>query len=151
VYKGVFCFLHSLKHQAADYEGFGLARADHEEQKQIWAEITRGELVEAAEHVALAELLQFSRNPAVRPYILYKDGKVMGASSTYLYGEEDRGLHLLSLIPEYRSVKMKKLLAGETALTEKNTDCFFITAQLEEKDAEAFEALGFKESHQIEL
>ncbi len=151
VYKGAFCFLHSLKHSSAEPEGFHLISAENDEQKRIWAEITRGELLEAAGDVDIEELLQFARNPSLRAYILYKEDRPIGASTTLLFNGEDRALHLLSLIPEYRSMEMKKLLAGETALSEKNKNEHFLTAQLEEKDAEAFEALGFKESHQIEL
>lgn len=151
VYKGAFCFLHGLKHSPAESEGFCLVKAETEAQMQLWAELTRNELLEAAENTEMKALLQFAENPLVRTYILYKDDRPVGESATLLFNGEDRGLHLLSLIPEYRSPEMKKLLAGETALREKNTDCFFITAQLEEEDVEAFGQLNFRVSHQIEL
>jgi hypothetical protein len=146
----LYNFLHNFKYQSPEMNGLSLKQVESEMEKALWGDITSISYQSKVNPSKRKEiLLQAISDAKYNLYLLYKDGIAIGASTTQRDEEEDRGLYLLSILPDYFDKDLLKVLISETIQYEKKKDCYFMVTQIEEKFLNIFQELGFRESHRI--
>lgn len=150
-YRGLYLALHSFKYYDHGLDGVKLLKVETEPQQNQWLEVV-GQGLAGVQAADIGEMLrQVLKDPDYNLYVLQKNGEAIAASATHKYDIEERGLYLLSLLPEYRNEDMEKLLASETVQAENNGECFFMVTQMEGNYVELLKTLGFRESHIVQL
>lgn len=149
-YSCLYSFLYNFKYQPSLINSLRLVKAETESEKILWAEITSMTLPGAIELSKLsALLLEASADDRYNRYLLLKDGMAIAASLTQKDEEDDRGIYLLSSLPDYDNQDIMKALITETIQYEKSKDCYFMVTQTEQRFVDLFKELGFRESHRI--
>lgn len=144
-YAGMFCLLHSLK--PIEDSSIKLVKVDNERNRTLWCDITTKALKGSTDTKEVKKiLLETAEDENFNMYLLFQDGLAIAAATTYRYEEEDRGIYLLSILPEYESTNVIKLLVSETARYEKSNNCYFMTLTIEEKYRDAIGELEFREA-----
>lgn len=151
-YLGLCNFLYNFKYKPDDDISISLVKVEDDKQKQQWASIT-SKCLDINNKVSSLEemLIQVVDNPNYNLYLLFQGDVAVAASSTLkqIEEDEDRGIYLISVLPEYDQEKIQKALIRETVLAEKNSNCHFMIAQAEEKHKHIYEELGFRVSNVI--
>jgi hypothetical protein len=149
-YVCLYNFLHNFKYKSSDIDGGSFIKVESEEQKAEWCAVTFDCLVAQNKDISKKEMFfQAVSNSNYNLFLMLKNGIAVAATATLKYEEEDRGIYLLSVRPEYKGDNMVQMLISETVHYEKDNGCYFMATQAEDKLADVFKELGFRESHRI--
>ncbi|MDF2891945.1 MAG: hypothetical protein K0R80_2312 [Clostridia bacterium] len=141
-YIGLYYYLYNFKYQPTDIEGLSFIKVENERQKEAWCQLVSQSLKGTIDKTAVED-------PNFNFFLLQKDNSPIAAAATHRFEEEDRGIYLMSVLPEFEKADLFKILAIEILNYEKNNGSYFMVIQIEEKYKDIFEELGFKKSHSI--